>query len=300
MNKLNKNIKGISLAFSQNNNVNEFLYEITNSLENLIVSFSENFDKNFCDDKMIEFIFWVDFDENYKNVFSNCKKKINLNVETFGTIFGLSYINVLVKITNDLSKFDIKKFLEKRCYLYSNYDYCIEDNTNKFNKFLGMFRSFEKRLEQFCVNYNINFQDGALYFATEQVALDQIHNEPLRNLLYKFIESTNFKDRESIMIAISTKIVGLFNEKKESFKILLQSNDPDMQIITKETIKNLYRNLHGYFRRTSIDSNGEEVKKYNSWNEEQKAKVMNQIFYQIIYYLNLLSINDCEELKEIK
>ena len=139
MKKLNKNIKGISLAFSQNNNVNEFLCEITNSLENLIVSFSKNFDKNFCDDKMIEFIFWVDFDENYENIFSNCKKKINLNVETFGTIFGLSYINVLVKITNDLSKFDIKKFLEKWCYLNSNYhydyDYCIEVTTNKFNKF---------------------------------------------------------------------------------------------------------------------------------------------------------------------
>ena len=57
MNKLKKNIKGISLAFSQNNNVNEFLCEITNRLENLIVSFSENFNKNFCDDKIIEFIF---------------------------------------------------------------------------------------------------------------------------------------------------------------------------------------------------------------------------------------------------
>ena len=57
MNKLNKNTKGISLAFSQNNNANEFLLEVTNGLENLIIFFSKNFDKNFCDNRIIEHIF---------------------------------------------------------------------------------------------------------------------------------------------------------------------------------------------------------------------------------------------------
>ena len=82
--------------------------------------------------------------------------------------------------------------------------------------------------------------------------------------------------------------------------MLLQSNDPYTQIITYEVIENIYNNLHGYFRDTPIDSSGNQVKKYSEWSEKQKAKIMYQIFYQIIYYLNLLSINNCKELKEIK
>lgn len=300
MNKLKKNIKEISLAFSQNNNVNEFLYEITNRLENLIVFFSENFNKNFCDDKIIEFIFWVDFDGNYKNTFFNCKRKISLDVKRLYTSCGLDYISVLIKLLENLSKFNIEEFLEKKCGAFYNDNDCGNRINNAFNRFKSIFKSLLKRLEEFSDDYNMSFEEKSLHFASEKIAIDQINSQPLKNLLYKFIESTSFENKETTMIAISTKVVGLFQKEKESFKILLESNNPDIQIITSEIIDNLRSNLHGYFRHTTIDSDGVQVKKYNEWNQEQKAKVMNQIFYQIIYYLNLLSINNCKELKEIK
>lgn len=300
MNKLNKNTKGISLAFSQNNNVNEFLLEVTNGLENLIIFFSKNFDKNFCNNRIIEHIFWINFDENYENIFLNCKRKISLDVKRFYTSCGLDYISVLIKLLENLSKFNIEEFLEKKCGVFYNNNDCGNRINNAFNRFKSIFKSLLKRLEEFSNDYNMNFEEKSLHFASEKIAIDQINNQPLKNLFYKFIESTSFENKEATMIAISTKVVGLFQKEKESFKILLESNNPDTQIITSKIIDNLRNNLHGYFRHTPIDSNGNQVKKYSEWSKEQKAKVMNQIFYQIIYYLNLLSINDCKELKEIK
>lgn len=113
----------------------------------------------------------------------------------------------------------------------------------------------------------------------ENILLDEINNDVIYDLFFKFKSSSNLQDKEEIMTNLAVKISNVFSSEK----ILLNE-----YYFSDENIKKMKRNFNGYFRHTVLDSGDSEIS--NEWlnfsNDEKEYQLRK--YFNICLYIFLI------------